>query len=50
MDTENIKKIIEDKELRERLTTEGKKTARIDFSIDRVIENYENVFEKLISQ
>ena len=47
---ENIKKIIEDKELRERLTTEGKKTARIDFSIDRVIENYENVFEKLISQ
>ena len=43
-------KITEDKELREKLTEEGKKTAKVDFSIKRVIENYEDVFEKLIHQ
>jgi glycosyltransferase involved in cell wall biosynthesis len=47
---ENIKKIVEDTELRKKLIEGGKKTAQIDFSINRVIKNYENVFEKLISK
>ena len=47
---ENIKNIIENRELREKLIAEGKKTAQIDFSIKRVIENYEDTFRKLINQ
>lgn len=47
---ENIRIITEDKDLREKLTEEGRKTARIDFSIKRVIENYENTFTKLINK
>ena len=47
---ENIKRITEDRVLREKLITEGKRTAQVDFYIKRVIENYENVFEKLIHQ
>ena len=39
---------MESDELRTRLILEGEKTAKVDFSIERVIENYEKKFSELL--
>lgn len=48
--TKNIEEIVQNKELRETLIKNGEKTAKVDFSIDKVVENYENTFQKLIKK
>ena len=44
-----IKTIIEDSNLKQKLIENGEKTARVDFSIDKVVENYEKKFGELIN-
>ena len=43
-----IRSIMESDELRTRLILEGEKTAKVDFSIEKVIENYEKKFSELL--
>ena len=44
---DSIKEIMENEELRKKLIENGQRTAKYDFSISKVIENYEKVFKNL---
>ncbi len=44
--SQHIQSLLADADLRERLRAAGRKTARIDFSIEKVIDRYEELFEK----
>ena len=45
---EAVKEIMKNDELRKKLIKNGQKTAKEDFSILKVVENYEKVFKNLI--
>ena len=45
-----IRSIMENSDLRMKLIYEGEKTAKIDFSIEKVIENYEKQFSELLKE
>ena len=45
-----IRSIMENSDLRMKLIYEGEKTAKIDFSIEKVIENYEKQFSELLTE
>ena len=43
-----IMEIMGNNDLRKKLILEGEKTAKVDFSIEKVIENYEKQFSELL--
>lgn len=48
--TTKIKLVIGNPEIKQRLIVNGQKSARQDFSIDRVVDNYEALFKKVIDE
>ena len=43
-----VKEVMENEKLRKKLIENGQRTAKYDFSITKVIENYEEVFQNII--
>ena len=45
---EQIRRIIEDKQLSDRLEKEGKKVAKAKFSVENMLNNYEDFFQSIL--